>query len=101
MKEGFNLQATLWPSPLVQSACLQESSSSSFRVSRPVEATQASISCMPSDNPHSSGYAERVYSRYSEVRPGRTAPGRASDLLALGEPVFRKLYLSHVPANKD
>jgi 2-polyprenyl-3-methyl-5-hydroxy-6-metoxy-1,4-benzoquinol methylase len=56
---------------------------------------------MASDHRYSSGYAERVYSRYSEVRPGRTAPGRASDLLALGEPVFRKLYLSHVPANKD
>ena len=56
---------------------------------------------MRSDLGGSAGYAERMYSRYSEVRPGRPLAGRPANLLPNREAVFRKLFLPSVPASKN
>lgn len=46
-------------------------------------------------------YTGRMYSRYSEVRPGRHLAGPGNAVAQIRTPVFRKLYLPHVPPNKD
>jgi len=56
---------------------------------------------MRSDLGGSAGYTERMYSRYSEVRPGRPLAGRPANLLPNREAVFRKLFLPSVPASKN
>jgi len=56
---------------------------------------------MTNDPGHSSGYAERMYSRYSEVRPGTRLPDQAASLLSGREAAFRKLFLPFVPVNRD
>lgn len=47
------------------------------------------------------GYAERMYGRYSEVRPHCSLPSRAQDLLAGRAPVFRRLFVPLLPTRKD
>lgn len=47
------------------------------------------------------GYAERMYGRYSEVRPHCPLPSRAQDLLAGRAPVFRRLFVPLLPTRKD
>src|SRR5262249_31886939 len=56
---------------------------------------------MRSDPDASAGCTERMYSRYSEVRPGKPLTGWPANLLPLREAVFRKLFLPFVPANKN
>jgi 2-polyprenyl-3-methyl-5-hydroxy-6-metoxy-1,4-benzoquinol methylase len=47
-----------------------------------------------------SGYAERMYARYSEVRPHCSPPSRAQDLMADGA-AERKHFLHLLPARRD
>jgi len=46
------------------------------------------------------GYAERMYARYSQVRPHRRAPTRTEDLLNGQDRVFRKYFYPFLPAQK-
>ena len=48
-----------------------------------------------------SGYAERMYRRYSEVRPTSTPPSCSQDLLAYSAPAFRRRFGPFLPARKD
>lgn len=47
------------------------------------------------------GYAERMYARYSEVRPHYPSPARTQDLMAGGAAVPRKHFLHLLPTRKD
>ena len=46
-------------------------------------------------------YLERIYARYSEVRPCRVAPKTTGELLGGRERVLRKVFGPWLPCNKD
>lgn len=48
-----------------------------------------------------SGYAERMWARYSEVRPHCPLSSGARDLLVDREPIFRRLLAPLLPTRKD
>ena len=47
------------------------------------------------------GYADRMYARYSDVRPHYPPPGSTRDLLAGGASVPRRRFLHLLPTRKD
>jgi SAM-dependent methyltransferase len=47
------------------------------------------------------GYAERMYARYSQMRPHCAPPASAEDLLASRAPVFHRFFAPFLPTHKD
>jgi 2-polyprenyl-3-methyl-5-hydroxy-6-metoxy-1,4-benzoquinol methylase len=47
------------------------------------------------------GQTHRIYERYGEFRPHHIPPSKPSDLLSGRGPVFRKLFVPHLPPRRD